>query len=188
MRLKKKICRPFDTYQYVFDFPSDWYLPSRILVPKMEEAFNNFELAIYNDLQNSTLSIQIELKNKVLGCITLAEKMHDDYINEVREIFNKMTDEEIFNKTSWDDNRLPIEEFEQLILSQVDNLIKFLTCNDYKGEIIEYSMYPPQKYINGGRIKSEKIGTFKAPSEYITLKYDTIHSLEDRARLDESFP
>jgi hypothetical protein len=172
------------------EFPTGRDKPKQLLLPKLFETFRDFEMAAYNnDSEGSILSLKDVLKGRILECIMSAEEIHDDYINQVRQVFVGMTDEEIFDCTPWDDERISAEKFIQLTLFHIDRLVELFTVRNYQGEIVEQRWY--DYYYNPFRrllMESEKDkGRFKAPKEYITLRYDVIYSIEHRTKLDDRF-
>jgi hypothetical protein len=148
-----------------------------------EIAFRDFEMSICNNLQGDISSIEIGLKNNISKCIMEAEEMYKKLLDEIRWACNKRpllgkpivfekTDEDIFDKTSEDDNRLPIEEFTKLALSRVDKAVELFTSTNHQGEIIEF--YPDHSWIDHGssEVPKRMCEKVKAPKAYITLRDD----------------
>jgi hypothetical protein len=171
-------------------FPIKPWESNRNLYPNMLDAFRDFEMAAYNnDLKDNITVFSTVLEFKISKCIILADTIYENYLNEIRNYFNEMKDEDIFYKTSWDDKRLPLKQFQQSILNHLNILVELYTSKNYMGEIIEA---PWQLYIfndyNRGELKYETIGKFRAPKDYFTVKYEIVDNIRERALLDKYFP
>jgi hypothetical protein len=159
-----------------------------------EILFRDFEISAYNsNSKDNVLHTKNALKAKISEYIFLADKLREDTLDIIRRIFSKGTigetmvyisDEDIFEKTPEDDKRLPLEEFRQLTLSNVDKLVELFISKNYSGEIIEF--YPEHSlvYPEYSGIPKRMCEKMKAPKEYITLRDEVINSIYYRTDPD----
>jgi hypothetical protein len=153
-------------------FPSDQYEIERTLVPRILEAFRDFEMAAYNNnLQDIVSNIKVVFMDKISKCIELAEELKKDYIKKVIELLGKKTEEETFEADPR--NNLPPEyreKFKKYIISEAYKLAELFTSKDFIGDVVEEYWQLYAFDTGKGKLTFINIGKFKTYHKYIVTK------------------
>jgi hypothetical protein len=164
--------------------PNQQYEIDKTLAPKILEAFRDFEMAAYNNsLHNNLSPIKHVLMDKISKCITLAEEIYYNYMNKIKELFGKETDDEIFDKKP-EDSFFPTDRIRNIILSRTHDLFEIFTNRNYIGIAVEdyWQLYTFDDY-DGGELTFLNIGKFKTIDKYIKLKEDLYFMICGRAKV-----